>query len=482
MITDIKPYHICIIEDNPGDVLLIEEYLGEQIALPHLSYARSFREAKSLLLEAAIQPDVILLDLSLPDNKGEGLILDVLAISNHIPVIVLTGHTDIEFSVRSLSLGASDYLLKDDITANSLYKSIIYSIERKKALAALKESEMRYSNLFHLSPQPMWVYDLETLAFLDVNVAAEKHYGYTRKEFFSMTLRDIRPREDVAILEDAVAFVRQHNMFFTENNYRHRKKNGEIILVNIKSNIVEFKGRKAEMILANDITELVTAQQQLKEAYTNIVQVEEQERERFAAEIHDGIAQNLVAMQLMFPVVKNAIPAAIKPPVLTIFSETLDHTILECKEIVNNVRPKDLIDHGLVYMVQQLVQKMNAVGKLTISFEAADGIDGVIDYNTRFHLYRIIQENINNTMKYANASKASIVIEKQPKLLDILFTDNGVGTNDEMLKAESSFLSLKRRLSVLGGSFNVMPNPEGGLSFHYQIPLVVETSHSLVYD
>lgn len=471
MISDTKPYQICIIEDNPGDILLIEEYLGEQIAFPQLSYARSFREAKALLSDENIQPDIILLDLTLPDKKGEELILEVIALCRQAPVVVLTGHTDIEFSVRSLALGASDYLLKDDITASSLYKSIIYSIERKKAISALKESEIRYSNLFQLSPQPMWVYDLETLAFLDVNVAAERHYGYTRAEFLAMTIRDIRPSEDVPLLEKAVSFLRQHHKLFTESNFRHQKKNGEIILVNVKSNIIDYKGKEAEVILVNDITELVAAQQQLKEAYTNIISVEEQERERFAAEIHDGIAQNLVAMQLMFPVVANAIPANVKPTVLTIFSETLDHTILECKEIVNNVRPKDLIDHGLAYMLRQLVQKMNAVGKLKIELDVSEGIDQSMDYTSRFHLYRIIQENINNCMKYARALHAAIQIKRNGQSLDVSFIDNGVGASDEILRAESSFLSLKRRLRVLGGSFCVKKNAEGGLSFEYQIPL-----------
>lgn len=471
MINDVKPYHICIIEDNPGDVLLIEEYLGEQIALPTLYYARSFKEARLLFENHHPRFDVILLDLSLPDKKGEELINEILLLGNNTPVVVLTGHTDFEFGIRSLALGISDYLLKDDINSTSLYKSIIYSIERNKTVEALQESEIRYSRLFHLSPQPMWVYDLETLGFLDVNEAAEKHYGYTRQEFLSMSIRDIRPAEDIPLLEKAVAFVRAHDSLFTESMFRHQKKNGDIIFVQIKSNIVDFKGRKAEVILANDVTELLATQESLQEAYTNIIQVEEQERERFAAEIHDGIAQNLVALQLMLPVVTNAIPVEKKPPVLNIFSETLEQTIMGCKEIVNNVRPKNLIDYGLAYILSQLVEKMNTVGTLQFALEVDDDIDQTMDYNNRFHLYRIIQENINNAVKYAKATKAGIYIMRRDGLLDIQFTDNGIGASEKLLKAESSFLSIKRRVSVLGGNFRVSHNTEGGLLFQYEIPI-----------
>ena len=471
MINEVKPYHICIIEDNRGDILLIEEYLAEQIVLPTLYYARSFKDAK-LLFETTVQRfDVVLLDLSLPDKRGEELIKEIQLLAGNSPIVVLTGHSDFDFGIRSLALGVSDYLLKDDINASSLYKSIIYSIERNKSLEALQASEIRYSQMFHLSPLPMWVYDMESLDFLDVNAAAEKHYGYNRQEFLSMSIRNIRPATDIPWVEKAVAFLRQNNTLLSDGTYRHQKKNGELILVQLKSNIIDFKGRKAELILANDVTELLATQESLKEAYTNIIQVEEQERERFAGELHDGIAQNLVAMQLMLPVVRNAIPSVDEPPVLGIFSQTLDQTIMDCKEIVNNVRPKNLIDHGLVYVLGQLVEKMNNIGSLHFTLQVGGDIDQEMDYNNRFHLYRIIQENINNAVKYSKASQASICLKQEKQLIRVQFTDNGIGMSDKLLNAESSFLSIKRRVGVLGGSFQVNQHPQGGLAFHYEIPI-----------
>src|SRR6202000_1221748 len=95
--------------------------------------------------------DVILLDLPLPDKTGLPLINEVVTLSPGIPVIVLTGYTDIAFSVKSLALGIADYLLKDELTTMMLYKSIIYSTERKKVMLALEESEKKYGDLFHLS-------------------------------------------------------------------------------------------------------------------------------------------------------------------------------------------------------------------------------------------------------------------------------------------------------------------------------------------
>jgi len=69
------------------------------------------------------------------------------------------------------------------LNSHVLYKSITYAIERRKVISELEESKRRYSNLFHLSPQPMWLYDTETYEFLQVNVAAIEHYGYSEDEF-----------------------------------------------------------------------------------------------------------------------------------------------------------------------------------------------------------------------------------------------------------------------------------------------------------
>src|SRR5690606_5724016 len=154
------------------------------------------------------------LDLSLPDVSKEELIKSSKEF-NQLPVIILTGYSDMDFAVNSLSQGVSDYLIKDMITPLILYKSVIYSIERHRFLQSLIASEKRYMDLFHLSPAPMWVYNLETLEFLDVNKAAVNNYGYTREEFMSMTLKDIRPSEDIQYLEEAVEQSRgKHNFYF----------------------------------------------------------------------------------------------------------------------------------------------------------------------------------------------------------------------------------------------------------------------------
>jgi PAS domain S-box-containing protein len=135
--------------------------------------------------------------------------------------------------------------------------------ERKLSEIALEKSEEKYRNLFRLSPTPMWVYEVDTLQFLDVNEAAIKHFGYSKEEFLSMTIRDISPREGVNKLEDIATTLtgaRVHYEYIT----RLVKKNGGVIDVDIKNSFVDLDGKEARLVIAADISERVKYLQAIK--------------------------------------------------------------------------------------------------------------------------------------------------------------------------------------------------------------------------
>lgn len=120
----------------------------------------------------------------------------------------------------------------------------------------------QYRLLFENNPHPMWVYDLETLEFLTVNEAAIHRYGYSRNEFLGMTIKDIRPPEDIPALLENVSKVTEG--LDNAGIWRHKKKDGIIIFVEIVSHTMDFNGRRAEMVLANDITKRKQAEDALK--------------------------------------------------------------------------------------------------------------------------------------------------------------------------------------------------------------------------
>ncbi|GFE56569.1 ATP-binding protein [Geobacter sp. AOG1] len=170
--------------------------------------------------------------LGTPLLDGEGNVLGVMAILNCRP---LDGKDEAEAMFRIFAVRAAAEL------------------ERKKRVDELRAAEARYRILFESNPHPMWVYDLKTLAYLAVNEAAVTHYGYSREEFLAMTIKDIRPAEDIPRLLDSIEQVPPG--LGQSGYWRHRKKDGMVIDVEITTHTLTFDGKAAKLVLANDVTE-----------------------------------------------------------------------------------------------------------------------------------------------------------------------------------------------------------------------------------
>lgn len=127
-----------------------------------------------------------------------------------------------------------------------------------------KDIENRTRYLFENNPNPMWIYDLETLGFLAVNQAAIAHYGYSAEEFLSMTLKDIRPAVDIPKLLEAIAKI--SSGFSLPEVWRHLKKDGTQICVEVSAHTLDYQNRKCELILVNDVTQKIQAEEALKRA------------------------------------------------------------------------------------------------------------------------------------------------------------------------------------------------------------------------
>ncbi|MFD1096314.1 PAS domain S-box protein [Salegentibacter chungangensis] len=251
---------ILVFEDNPGDFVLIQEYLDDEFTEPFTEWAKTYKQGKDII-ESNGNFNAILLDLSLPDvTDNHKLVKDILNLAGDIPVIVLTGFANRKFGIETLSQGVSDYLLKDELNSSVLSKSIDYSIERKKVQLELKESEEKYRTLFESSPLPMWVLDRYTLEFLSVNQAAINLYGYTREEFHKMTVKDLWVE---GIAGDIEPVVEKNFHDFFEIKVKHNKKSGELLYVEVQSNPIIFAGKEARVTLAHDVTAKVKAEEEL---------------------------------------------------------------------------------------------------------------------------------------------------------------------------------------------------------------------------
>lgn len=469
---DLKHYHLLVIEDNPGDQLLIAEYLLDFMSNSQISNVSTFAEAKAILQGPKLNFDIILLDLTLPDKRGESLIREIVTLSNNVPVIVLTGLVDMDFSIKSMSLGISDYLIKDELNAMVLYKSVVYNIERNKNTRSIRESEKRYSDLFHLSPLPMIVYELTTQNLLDVNEAACVHYGYTYDEFGSSNLNKIEIDKEKKL--DGNFKVSAVNEGLTKNGiYRHKKKSGQIIYVNIKSNKIYYKGTEAMLLLCQDITESKLFQEKML-AVSHAA--EEKEKSRISRDIHDGLQQTLLSSLLHFESIKELVNILDKGHNQRFLNgiAILRKSIDETREISHTLMPKSLQDFGLVASIKNLINQFNST--TLFHFDQNLG-ERRLSENIEIALFRVVQEASNNIIKYSQAHDAYIQLNIDEKHILLNILDNGVGFDmgeTNAIPETFGFASMQSRVLSLGGYLTVNTTPGKGTEIRIEIDFHAE--------
>ncbi len=189
----------------------------------------------------------------LPDTQGLGSLRRARAAAPHVSVVVLTGLDDESLAVQALKEGAQDYLIKGQLETRGLVRALRYAMERKALEDRLVKSEEEYRLLFDGNPHAMWVFDEETLGFLAVNDAAVRLYGFSRAEFLAMTIREIRPVEEVPALLEYLTTI-PDSPSLPAIHVKHRRRDGSLIEVEGASNPIEFHGRNARLVLANDVT------------------------------------------------------------------------------------------------------------------------------------------------------------------------------------------------------------------------------------
>ncbi|HEX4957179.1 MAG TPA: response regulator, partial [Lacibacter sp.] len=155
------PVKVLVIEDNPGDQFLLAEQLRTVITERDLIYMTDSLSGATELLNQVV-PDIILLDLSLPDSTGIETFEHINQLCPVTPIVILSGLEDTNLAIQAITLGAQDYLQKGDFDENLLSRSIRYSIERKRTLEELKASVERYTLVSKATNDMVWDWDLQT--------------------------------------------------------------------------------------------------------------------------------------------------------------------------------------------------------------------------------------------------------------------------------------------------------------------------------
>jgi PAS domain S-box-containing protein len=254
----IAAVRILYIEDDPGLARLMQKILQRRGFV--VDVASNGEDGLGMLRTAGY--DLLLLDYNMPFMGGMDVIRMLSAEGSLVPTIMVTGEGNEAVAVEALKLGASDYIVKDaEMKYMDLLPSVVDQVlyrqqlvrERRQMQEAVRESEERYRLFFESNPVPTLVYELQTFRFLAVNDAAVAHYGYSRDEFLSMSVRDLYTGEEIPALLSLLAKLDQGAK--QSGVWKHRLKNGALIEVEIVSHCIMIDGKRAHFILSNDITE-----------------------------------------------------------------------------------------------------------------------------------------------------------------------------------------------------------------------------------
>ena len=341
-----------------------------------------------------------------------------------------------------------------------------------KEKETLLKSKQQYKELFDISPLPMWIYCMSTFRFLAVNKAALNLYGYTKNEFFKMSLFDICDPEEVDVLKKTITRIQNGESHIFQGRFKHRTKKGDLIYVDVKSDYVGKKEDDIRLVIANNVTEFLSMQQKLKEQNQIVVETEDKERHRMAGEKHDGLIQHLVATNHMVQMISYDENDDFQKELMSKIQFLLNESINECRWIINDLRPKEAKNHMFRTAVERLLEKYEMLKKFDVTVDVDLDLDNELDDNLKFNLFRIFQENLNNTVKHSNASSVNVTLKKlNDNVLQYTYFDNGTKLDEIQLNSPEAFVSLKNRLMLIDGGFSYELKDQG-LTFNFTIPIV----------
>ncbi len=257
---------ILVVEDNPGDLFLLEELLrGTSLSVQHLLKVNSASAAQKILQQEEV--NLVLLDLSLPDSSGLQSYELIHEFAASIPVIVLTGLMDTEIALETMASGAQDYLVKGEFDEKLLEKSIQYSIERKKSLENLRESNERYQYVTRATNDVIWDMNLLTMQIRWAGENLKKLFGYELpgdESDFEFWKSKIHPDEREMVAKHLLDTCSGGTNELWGDEYRFERADGSIAYVLDKGYLIFKQGKAVRMIGSmQDITERKLAELQV---------------------------------------------------------------------------------------------------------------------------------------------------------------------------------------------------------------------------
>lgn len=295
----------------------------------------------------------------------------------------------------------------------------------------LREQNKQNRQLFEENPNPMWVFDKESLRFLAVNEAAIDQYGYSKEEFLEMTILDIRPSEDAEKVRTNVSTAPVG--FYSSGIWRHIRKDGKLIQVKVSSHNISFNGRTCEIILVNDVSKQVQYEQE-REALLNNLLHQNHKLEEFAYIVSHQFrapVANLLGLSQLF---KMAGPEEVEEVVQKMNTSALrlDRAIKDVALLIEKRKdlsaPKEEVElEGILQQATAFLEHQieRSGASVAYDFSSLPKINSV-----RTYVQDIFNNLLTNAIKYRNPEhKVAVRLHsyKKNKRAVICIEDNGLG-------------------------------------------------------
>ena len=393
-----------------------------------------------------------------------------------------------KLTVATAAITAGDYstsvpINRDDELGTLARAFNTMALQVKKSQKTLEKEAQKYKLLFEKNPMPMWILSKSTLDVIDVNEAAIEHYGYSRDEFLKINSKDLRPAEDIEKYIEHLG--QQIDATLRVGTWRHKKKDGTIIMVDIIADDIMYRDKPARLILAHDVTEKLKAEAELSRQFflrqklitETTIQAQEKEREEIGKELHDNINQILAATKLYLEIVltgnKDMLPDAARKSY-----ENVNLAITEIRQLSKQLVPPAL-EETLSSALKELVTEFQSASGLAIRIEIAKFDEDLLSGNVKLILYRIAQEQINNIVKHSRAKNVSITIETTFDEVTLLISDDGIGFDTTKRQKGIGLRNIASRVGFYNGTLGIQSQPGKGCTLEVAIPLNQEGNLSV---
>lgn len=353
--------------------------------------------------------------------------------------------------------------------------------EQKCAAAALRESEARFTKIFHASPEAIVVTELTTGRVMEVNDTFLHLFGLTREQVIGRPVMetgawiDAEKRNQVLAMLAADYPVRNFEM-------RFRAPIGERICL-LTAEKIELHGRPCILSLVDDVTEIRRGERERNEAaererradadFTKrLIESQEAERGRIARELHDSLGQELllVTNRLQLALGHEALAPALHEELESIGS-LATQAVAEVRRISHALHPAQLDHLGATRALRALLDEVARTATFRLNHHL-DDIDGLYPREAEANWYRIVQECLSNILKHAGARAVEVVLERDIHVVRLIVADDGCGFTPAVAEAGGFGLrSIAERVRILGGELRVDSAPGTGTRLEVTVPL-----------